>query len=242
MACRELKRMRAIVGLTCLALAAAMGLGSFAFGQGADKPDGPDQSLRLYAVNVVQVPRQTWTGRGVYLGNGLVLTAAHVVANFFWKSTKVEINGKELAVNVLKKGSFPELDLALLSVDLQQLPVSLRLRRMPICQNNSYAGEEVIVATPEGIARSRVVAPVLLPKNVDPKFRTAIADVASTGNSGSGVFDAQRGCLLGIVSGKIYDSQLVTRNNKPTREQKDIAKFFVPAPVIRKFIPPEYPF
>jgi hypothetical protein len=41
-----------------------------------------DDSLRLYAVDIWQDPPQSWgPGRGVYLGKGLVLTAAHVVGS-----------------------------------------------------------------------------------------------------------------------------------------------------------------
>jgi hypothetical protein len=43
-----------------------------------------------------------------------------------------------------------------------------------------------------------------------------ISDVATTGNSGSGVFDAGQKCLLGIMSRKI-----TVRANTP--DEKDIA-------------------
>ena len=56
------------------------------FGSGIDVPlgfaqaDPTDDSLRIYAVNIWQDPPQSWgPGRGVYLGKGLVITAAHVV-------------------------------------------------------------------------------------------------------------------------------------------------------------------
>ena len=61
------------------------------------------------------------------------------------------------------------------------------------------------------------------------QFHTLIADVASTGNSGSGVFDPNRKCLLGIMSAKFT-----------TIDGKDIAKYFVPAREIRDFIPIEF--
>ena len=41
------------------------------------------------------------------------------------------------------------------------------------------------------------------PLNVQKRFSTVISDVATTGNSGSGVFDAGQKCLLGIMSRKI---------------------------------------
>jgi len=41
-----------------------------------------DDSLRIYAVDIWQDPPQSWgPGRGVYLGKGLVITAAHVVGS-----------------------------------------------------------------------------------------------------------------------------------------------------------------
>ena len=78
------------------------------------------------------------------------------------------------------------MDLTVLSIDERQLPVSLRLRRMTVCKDPPSPGEEVIVAIPEGIARSHVISPALLPGDLAPKYRTAISDVATTGNSGSG--------------------------------------------------------
>ena len=56
---------------------------------------------------------------------------------------------------------------------------------------------------------------------------TLIGDVASTENSGSGVFDSIRKCLLGIMSQKFMIGG------------KDVAKYFVPASEIREFIPIE---
>jgi hypothetical protein len=63
-----------------------------------------------------------------------------------------------------------------------------------------------------------------------------ISDVATTGNSGSGVFDAGQKCLLGIISRKI------SARADGESEPKDIAKYFVPASTIAKFIPAEYRF
>ncbi len=215
-----------------------------AFVSQAHSQDDPDQSLRLYAVHIVRVPKENWTGQGVYLGNGLVLTAAHVAGNKFWHTIRVEIAGQELPANVLKEGYFSEVDpaavdLALVAIDEKQLPVSLRLRRMPVCRNQLLPGEPVIVATPEGIAPSRVISPALLPRNLLPKFATAISDVATTGNSGAGVFDAYRKCLLGIISAKITSSRIEKENGQSVKKSQDIAKYFVPAPIITDFIPPE---
>jgi hypothetical protein len=205
-----------------------------------------DQSLQLYAVHVVRYPKENWTGQGVYLGNGLVLTAGHVAGSFL-HTVHVEIAGQELPTEVLKRGSFSntdpaDVDLALISIDDTKLPVSLRLRRMTLCKPPPRPNEEVIVATPEGIARSHVIPPNLIPPGVAAKFHTAISDVATTGNSGSGVFDARAGCLLGIVSAKIQGYPTGQRNKPGAGEKRDIAKVFVPASTIADFIPPQYRF
>jgi hypothetical protein len=64
-----------------------------------------------------------------------------------------------------------------------------------------------------------------------------IKDVATTGNSGSGVFDAARKCLLGIMSRKIF---IRPNNAKGPLKERDLAKYFVPAATIAAFIPSGY--
>ena len=203
--------------------------------------EDPVQSLRLYAVHIDPVPGHPW-GTGVYLGHGLVLTAAHVAGPAPPEIPRVEIGGKEIIARIIKKGRLHNVDLALLSIDEAELPVGLRLRRMSVCKQPPWPGEEVIVAIPEGIARSHVVSPTRIPRNLDPKFRTSIADVATTGNSGSGVFDARKECLLGIISEKIFDTQTVEKDGQKVQQTRDLAKYFIPASVIADFIPSEYHF
>ncbi len=204
-------------------------------------PQDVDQSLQLYAVHVVRVPKEDWTGQGVYLGSGLVLTAGHV-AGEFWRTIRIDFAGQELPTEVLKRGSFSAVDLALVSIDDSKLPVSLRLRRLPVCKHAPWPGEQVIIVTVEGIARSRVVSPGVLPRDLAARSLAAIADVATTGNSGSGVFDANQKCLMGIISGKVQQTQIGQENGHTITKKRDVAKFFVPAPTIADFIPPEYHF
>src|SRR5262245_59233687 len=99
--------------------------------------DLADDSLRLYAVDIWLDPPQSWgPGRGVYLGNGLVLTAAHVVSPVARTSPSVRIAGMDLAAKSIKEGTVERMDLTLLSIDEQKLPVYLQLRRMPLCEKN----------------------------------------------------------------------------------------------------------
>ena len=224
--------LRSIIGLVLAASAMAS--------LGCAHADPADDSLRLYAVDIWQNPPQSWgPGRGVYLGKGLVLTAAHVVGSVARTEPSVRIAGMDLPARAIREGNFESVDLTLLSIDEQRLPIYLQMRRMPLCDKNAWPGQPVIVAIPEGTARSHIISPLALPFNISRKFSTLISDVATTGNSGSGVFDAGNKCLLGIMSRK-----LTVRQSKGDAEGKDIdiAKYFVPASTIRIFIPSEYRF
>jgi S1-C subfamily serine protease len=205
-------------------------------GCGIAQAQSTDDSVRIYAVNILQDPPQSWTGYGIYLGKGLVITAAHVVGLAAQTKPSVRIVGMELPAKAIKEDH--RVDLTLLSIDEEKLPIYLQMRRMPLCEKPSWVGEPVIVAIPEGTARSRVMSPQLLSPDMRKRFPTVISDVATTGNSGSGVFDAGSKCLLGIMSAKIS----VRLSAEAGGEQKDIAKYFVPASTIRAFIPTDYRF
>ena len=219
----------------------------------AQSPDGslsPDDSLRIYAVNVVHSRpfKEPFVGYGIYLGQGAVITAAHVVGRWpsFISNPRVLIAGQELPAKIIKEGSFETIDLALLSVDEERLPVSLRLRRNPLCKEPPKAGENVIVVLSYGTVRSRIISPRLLPPKYRTNFNTFINDVSIAGGSGSGVFDAERKCLLGILSSKIWEYNYRMENGRMVRDLArntiDIARHFVPASTIAEFIPPEFRF
>jgi hypothetical protein len=209
---------RALSHLAAPLVAAALGLAPTAVATA----QSTDDSLRIYAVFVGGL-------YGVYLGQGLIITAAHVVGD---GPARVGIAGLDLPAKVIKSSPFDQLDLALLSIDEEKkLPIGLRLRRMPLCQGVPVVGGKVIVATPRGTARSQIASPNDLPRDVRLRFATSIIHVKSTGNSGSGVFDADKKCLLGIMSRKI---QVRSPSGESTM---DVAKYFVPAAVIRNFIP-----
>jgi Trypsin-like peptidase domain len=198
-----------------------------------------DRFLRIYAVEILKPPSQSRTGTGIYLGNGLVVTAAHVLGSAADSKLSVRFGRLEVATNIVKEGDFELEDLTLLSVDEQTLPANLRQLRVPLCQDSPQPDAPVVVAVPESTARSRIMSPELLPPAYRSRFSTVISDVATTGNSGSGVFDAKRKCLVGIMSRKI-----MVRSNPddPHSKMRDLAKYFVPAWTIAEFIPAEYRF
>lgn len=195
------------------------------------------QSLKIYAVHIIEGPNDVTSGNGVYLGSGFVLTAAHVAAAVL-QTIKVAVGPQRLPAGLVKRGEFLGVDLALLSIEDGKLPTGLRLRRMPLCKKPPWPGEQIIVATPEAVAQSHVIEPFLLPHDLDPKFRTAISDVDTTGNSGSGVFDLDEGCLQGIISAKIREVRRRPGNGQATEQSYNVAKYFVPSPVIAEFIGP----
>jgi hypothetical protein len=153
-----------------------------------------DDSVRIYVTDING-------SAGVYLGKGLVLTAAHVVGPF-GTQVSIRIAGADIAAKVIKAGSPDDVDLSLLSVEPASLPIRVQMRRMELCEGPTIVGQPVIVAGLETSVASTIASPMILPPNLRTKFSTIIADVSSTGNSGSGVFDARKKCLLGIISPK----------------------------------------
>jgi S1-C subfamily serine protease len=169
---------------------------------------------------VVATAQLTPGGPAVYLGSGLLLTAAHVVNPA--ADITVAIAGRRLPAKVLKQGVYEDVDLSLLHFDQSELPPTLP--NVQLCSAPSWPGDPVIVINAGQATRSTIVSPSVLPSFYQHRFPTLIKDVATTGNSGSGVFDAAKKCLLGIMSRKF------------TANGKDIAKYFVAADLIRAFM------
>jgi hypothetical protein len=146
------------------------------------------------------------SGSGVYLNSGLFITAAHLTA--VDAKMGVRIAGMvlpELPAKILKQGSSEDVDLSLLLVDEEKLLTSIRLPRIHLCEAPPWPGDPVIVVDARHATKSQIVSPRVLPYTCTwrTKFSTLIRDVATTGDSGSGVFDPNRKCLLGIISGKL---------------------------------------
>lgn len=216
--------------------------------QGAIESRSSDDSLKIYAVNVKhdRPSEEPFTGFGTYLGQGLVLTAAHVLGRWpaLISHPRVLISGQEFPATVIKEGSFDTIDLALLSVDVALLPNTLQLRRNPLCKALPKAGEEVIVVVPFGTARSKIVFPQSLPARYRSNFNTFINDMWIQGGSGTGVFHDDKKCLVGILSSKIWQYNYRRENGRIVRDLNnsttDIARHFVSASEIAEFIPPKF--
>jgi hypothetical protein len=206
------------------------------------RAQSPDDELKVYAVNVVKTPplETQFTGYGIYLGQGMIITAAHVVGH--WPSLthpRILVAGQDLPATIIKEGSFEEVDLALLSVDAEQLPVSLRLRRNPLCKEPPRVGTGVVIVYPERTVRSQIISPFLIAPQNRAKYGSLINEPQG---SGSGVFNADRKCLLGIISSKLPKYRYRKVNGRTVINYNGFAGHFVPASEIANFIPPEFRF
>jgi hypothetical protein len=206
-----------------LTLCLVMTLSAPAFSGDAEKDSGAPW---IVAASIIRNGGPS--GSGVYLKAGLIITAALTDAD---ANMGVHIAGVALPASVVKQGSFEDVDLSLLSVDQEKLPARIRQFQMQLCEAPPWPGDPVIVVDFGKATRSHIISPQVLPYAQRSKFSTLIGDVATTGNSGSGVFDPNRKCLLGIMSRKFTVGT--------AEGQRDVAKYFVPASEIRDFIPVE---
>jgi len=204
-----------------------------------------DDDLRVYAVGVSRGGPFIWpySGYGIYLGESAIITAAHVVGRWsIFANPTITIAGLKIEAKVIKKGSFPQLDLAQLSIEQASLPVSLRLRRNPLCKDPPYIGTNVVVVSPEKTERSRITSPL----EIAPEYRSFFSTLISERHvSGSGVFDAEKKCLLGIVSAAITRNTPVRAPPTPpsirTTSEGEVG-YFVPAYTIAGFLPERFRF
>lgn len=204
---------------------------------------GLDDSLKIYAATIVRTTpfEKPVTGYGIYLGNGGVITAAHVLGRWgFLKSPRVLIAGLDLPAKVIKEGSADETDLTLLTVDEASLPVSLRLRRNPLCKQAPRPGESVVAVVPNEAMRSHIISPLQIAPTLRAKFNTLTSEVAEP--SGSGVFDATKRCLHGIMSKRVQKYTYRKNSGKFIAEPAGFAGYFVPASQITKFVPAAFRF
>ena len=204
-----------------------------------------DDDLRVYAVGIRRPGPFAWpfSGYGVYLGESAIITVAHVVGHWpLFSNPTVIIGGREVSSKVIKKGTFPQLDLAQLSVEQTSLPVSLRLRRTPLCKQQPDIGANVVVVSPEETVRSRIVSPRAIAPQYQSHFGALISEPHS---SGSGVFDADKKCLLGIMSAAIMRNSFANTVVAPFSFETtwdDRVGYFVPASIIADFLPAHYRF
>ena len=75
----------------------------------------------------------------------------------------VRIGGIELPTTAIREGNFERVDLTLLSVDEQKLPVYLRMRRMPLCENRPWPENRSSPQFPKERCAPRLCGRLFLP-------------------------------------------------------------------------------
>jgi hypothetical protein len=196
-----------------------------------------DSSLQVYAVYVLKTEPfgKDFTGYGVYLGNGYVITAAHVVGH--WPSfthPRVRIGMQTFPATVVKEGSFSTTDLALLSIDSTDVPIALQLRRNPLCRDPPRVGMQAINVLPDRTSRARVINPLSIAPELQRRYKTLID---SPEESGSGLYDAERKCLMGIMSAKMPKVVFQLKGRSLITTPQGFAGYFVSANEIAGFVP-----
>jgi len=141
-------------------------------------------------------------GGGVWLGDGYVLTAAHIIDELP-KTAKIQVIVDSFSVSVqpVLVGRRNGDDLAVLKID--DAISTERLQKTPsakICTQLERVGERLLVkaydadyvtyASPDGQVFYR-----------GESWSTATTTLASPGVSGSPVYNLRNGCLAGIMSG-----------------------------------------
>ena len=198
-----------------------------------------DDNLKLNAVGVINVPpfKMPFSGFGIYLGGSTIITAAHVVGHWpLFSNPTIVIQGRETPVKVIKKGAFPQLDLARLSIEQSSLPASVGLRRIALCKEPAQSGTNVLVVYPDKTLRSRIISSRAIIPQYRNQFGTLISEPQG---SGSGVFDANKRCLLGIISAAITRSEPIGAPALPFSFQiawNASVGYFVPATTIATFL------
>lgn len=202
----------------------------------------PKEFLQIYAVMIVKsFPfEERNTGDGIYLGHGLIITAAHVIGRWpFLTRPHVLIGGQDLQATVIKEGSFEKTDLALLSVPQDKLSTALRLRVNPLCKRPPLPGAKVIDVTPQTITTSTIISPLLIAQPLQGRYATLIGSPQA---SGSGLFDAEHMCLIGIISGKLAKFHYQSENGQLVWTNNGFAGYFLSAATIVDFIPSDLRF
>lgn len=170
-------------------------------------------------------------GSGVLLGDGLVLTAAHVVKyNPQDPKVTVVMAGWRVSGTLAAIGGPDSVDLALVKTPRGAVPMALRdLEPVAICSRNPAINTPVIVAAVGEISAAMTAATPAKPRGPDNAWTNMLTTPYHQGSSGGGVFDAGEGCLAGVLI------EEVSGHVRPDAPFIDVT-VFVPASDIAAFM------
>ena len=96
-------------------------------------------------------------------------------------------------------------------------------------------GAEVVDVLPQATSRAHIIPPTSISLALQSRFDSLI-DAPKL--SGSGIFDPERQCLLGIVSEKVGKCGYQTKNGPAVWAPNGFAGYFVSVVKITRFLPP----
>ena len=148
-------------------------------------------------------------GSGVYLGDGLVLTAAHVVN---WDpdhdAVRILLDGIGSDGVLVFDSLLKDTDLAIVKMRPEALTAARR-RQAPVsvCPGNTPPDHPVTVAALGKVSGATTIPAAVSSMGAQGDWTNILSRDYQPGNSGGGVFDPDKRCLWGIIlaerSGKL---------------------------------------
>lgn len=172
--------------------------------QTAGVPEGasPDSWLSLSRFVGVEIESEgmTSSGGGVWLGNGKVLTAAHIRLGSKSDQIFVTSNGERVKADIVLSGMPPRNDLLLLKIDQALIPAALaKVPPAQVCGDVEPVGAKLYVTVRDRIY-STYASPAGTVMYKGKMWSNSTTALLSHGVSGSPVYEAKSDCLAGIVS------------------------------------------
>ncbi len=176
---------------------------------------------RQLAIEVIS-KSETSSGSAAWIGHGIVLTAAHLFLGASEGSTIRVGNGLTWgSAEIIAIDDPAYRDLAILKIDQDSL-ASLASPTNPVklCETPIRSGQEVLVAS--GLTRtvsSTYASPEMTRHSNGDSWAEHLTGYYAPGTSGAAIYDAESGCLGGVVSKRrktisnsdlqIYSTELV---------------------------------
>jgi len=141
-------------------------------------------------------------GSGVFLGDGLVLTAAHVVkVDPGNRKVTVLLDGRRRDGTLVPDAQMEKADLALIKLPSEELGDKRRAQApVAVCTGNPGPSQPVVVASMGTVSNAATISTPITSDLQTGSWTNLLSTGYHHGNSGGGVFDPRQGCLWGIIN------------------------------------------